>query len=65
MNTECDKCIFKDDCVNVGVFKDEDCLQFKEDVNRKMTIKEYYQINGIDLPNVCGLFGDKEPYYGS
>lgn len=28
--TECEKCKWKDDCVNVGEFLDEDCLAYEE-----------------------------------
>lgn len=28
--TDCQTCKFKDDCVNVGKFKDGDCLQYKK-----------------------------------
>ncbi len=29
--TDCQNCKHKDDCVNVGKFKDGDCLQFKKE----------------------------------
>ena len=30
-NTECKKCKWKDECINVGVFKDDDCLTYEKE----------------------------------
>lgn len=37
-NTECVRCQYQAECVNVGEFKDDDCLQFKPEAEKTWTI---------------------------
>jgi hypothetical protein len=41
-NTECKKCKWSNDCVNVGKFEDGDCLQFKNRPTRGKTIQHLF-----------------------